>query len=98
MFVPRKISFHSHYSGYKGERWGNGLGNLNLINVPLSEAVSRKCSVKKLLLKTLQISQENTCARASKKLLHSCFPVNFAKFSRTAFLIEHLRWLMLLLF
>ena len=30
-----------------------------------------------------------------KRLWHSCFPVNFAKFIRTPFLIEHLRWLLL---
>ena len=29
-----------------------------------------------------------------KKLWHRCFPVNFVKFSRTPFLIEHLRWLL----
>ena len=28
-----------------------------------------------------------------KRLQHSCFSVNFAKFLRTAFFIEHLRWL-----
>ena len=26
---------------------------------------------------------------------HRCLPVNFAKFSRTPFFIEHLRWLLL---
>ena len=30
-----------------------------------------------------------------KRLWHRCFPVNFAKFSKTAFLTEHLRWLLL---
>ena len=30
-----------------------------------------------------------------KRLWHRCFPVNFAKFLRTAFLPEHLRWLLL---
>ena len=30
-----------------------------------------------------------------KRLWHSCFPVNFAKFLRTPFLTEHLRWLLL---
>ena len=30
-----------------------------------------------------------------KSLWHRCFPVNFAKFQRTHFLIEHLRWLLL---
>ena len=31
-----------------------------------------------------------------KRLWHRCFPVNFAKFLRTSFSIEHLRWLLLL--
>ena len=67
-----------------------------------SEAVARRCSVKKVFLEISQNSQENTCARASfletllnKKLWHRCFPVNFAKFLRTPFLTEHLRWLLL---
>ena len=29
-----------------------------------------------------------------KRLSHRCFPVNFAKFLRTPFLKEHLRWLL----
>ena len=52
---------------------------------------------KKGFLKISQNSQENTCARISvlikvsvlkKRLCHRCFPVNFAKFLRTPFLIE----------
>ena len=30
-----------------------------------------------------------------KRLCYVCFPVNFAKFLRTRFLAEHLRWLLL---
>ena len=30
-----------------------------------------------------------------KSLWHKCFPVNFAKFLRTLFFTEHLRWLLL---
>ena len=30
-----------------------------------------------------------------KRPLHRCFPMKFAKFSRTPFLKEHLRWLLL---
>ena len=30
-----------------------------------------------------------------ERLQHRCFPVNFAKFSRTPFFLEHLRWLLL---
>ena len=62
------------------------------------EAVVRRCPVKKLFLRISQNSQENTCARVSflikKRLRHRCFPVNFAKFPRTPFIIEHLWWLL----
>ena len=34
----------------------------------------------------------------NKRLWHRCFPVNFAKFLSTPFFIEHLWWLLLLLF
>ena len=30
-----------------------------------------------------------------ERLWHRCFPVNFAKFPRTPFFTEHLRWLFL---
>ena len=30
-----------------------------------------------------------------KRIWHRCFPVNFEKFLRTSFFIEHLRWLLL---
>ena len=32
-----------------------------------------------------------------KRLWHRCFSVNFAKFLRTPFLTEHLRWLLLII-
>ena len=68
------------------------------------EAVVQRCSVKKVLLKMSQNTQESTCARVSfliklqpsgLKLWNRCFPVNFVKFLRTPFFIEHLRWLLL---
>ena len=78
------------------------------VNTFFSEAVVQKCSVKKVFLEIFQNSQENTCARVSfliklqacvtllkKRLWHRCFPVNFAKFLRTPFFTEHLRWLLL---
>ena len=72
----------------------------------MADAVVQRCSVKKLFLKLSQNSQENTCARLQawglrtatllkKRLLHRCFPVNFAKFLRTTFPTVHLRWLLL---
>ena len=74
-----------------------------------AEAVVRKCSVKKVLLEISPDSQENTCVKvffnkvadlrpatlSKKRLWHRCFPVNFAKFLRIPFLIEHLWWLLL---
>ena len=69
----------------------------------------RRCSVKKVFLRIPQTSQENTCARVSfliklkalhatllkETLRHRCFPVNFSKFLRTFFFLEHLHWLLL---
>ena len=48
--------------------------------------------MKKVFLKILQNSQENSCARVSghpatllkKRLWHRCFPVNFAKIIKTS--------------
>ena len=62
---------------------------------------------KKMFLQNLQISQENICTRVpffiklqawpatllKKDLWHRCFAVKFAKFLRTPFFTEHLRWL-----
>ena len=70
------------------------------------EAVVQRCSVKKVFLEISRNSQENTCARVSllqaapaallkKRLWHSCFPVNSAKFLRTPLFTEHLWWLLL---
>ena len=83
-----------------------GIDKLSNFKLYVTEAFAQRCSVKKLFLEISQNSQENTCARASfliklqapatllKKRLW-CFPVNFAKFLRTHFLAEHLRWLFL---
>ena len=64
------------------------------------EAVARRCSVKTVLLRISQNSQENTCDRVyfliklQKENLTQVFFVNFAKFSRTAFFKKHLWWLL----
>ena len=66
--------------------------NLNSMSTQLdSEAVTQRCSRKRVFLEISQNSQENTCARVSfltKGLWHKCLPVNFAKFLRTPFLTE----------
>ena len=67
----------------------------------------QRCSIKQVFLEISQNSQENICTRASfliklqvcnfirKRLWHRCFPVNFVRFLRTPFFIEHLWWLLI---
>ena len=81
-----------------------------MVCLVLLEAVVQRCSVKKVFLEISQNSQESTWARVSflkkitslrpatlskKRLWHRCFPVNFVKFLRIPFYIEHLLWLLL---
>ena len=68
--------------------------------IEITEAVSRKVSVKKVCLKILQNSQENTYVRVFRvsletKFWRRCFALSFTKFLRTPFLTEHLSWLLL---
>ena len=42
-----------------------------------------------------KVADLRSAALLKKRLWHRCFPVNFEKFLRTAFIIEHLRWLLL---
>ena len=82
----------------------------SIIELVQPEAVMLRCSLINVFLKISQNSQGNTCARVSflitlqvlplqhylkKRLWHRCFPVSFANFLRTPFLIEHLWWLLL---
>ena len=70
---------------------------------PLFRSSCPEVFCKKGVLRNLQISLENTWASlffnkvAGLRLWYRCFPVNFAKFLRTPFLIEHLLWLLLLI-
>ena len=66
-------------------------GKLFLCNV--SKQFVQRCSVKQVFLEISQNSQENTCARLFFNKI-AClrprwFPVNFVKFTRTPFYIEH---------
>ena len=49
----------------------------------------------KHLCQSLFFNKVRPATLLKKRLWHRCFPVNFAKFSRTHFFIEHLRWLLL---
>ena len=62
------------------------------------EAVVQKCSVKKVFLKILQNSQENTCVRVpflikfiKKETLVQMFSCEFSEIFKNTFFIEHLR-------
>ena len=55
---------------------------------------AQRCSVKKVFCNKVEAW---ACNFIKKRLWHRCFPVNFAKFRRTPFLTEHLRWLLLTL-
>ena len=70
----------------------------SIIPLEVSEAAVCRCSSKQMILKIPQYSQENTCVGMSfskialkffikKRLQHRYFPVNIAKFLRTAFVI-----------
>ena len=68
-------------------------------------SVAQWCFAKKVFLEILYLCQSlffnkvaglRPAALLKKRLWHRCFPVNFAKFLRTPFLTEHLRWLFLL--
>ena len=66
------------------------------------EAVVQRCSVKKGVLRNFtKFKGKHLCQSlffnkvTGLRLWHKCFPVNFVKFLRIPFLIEHLRWLLL---
>ena len=76
--------------------WGCNKGTLAWNGVKANSSypdrtkiVIQRCSVKKVILKHSQNSQENTLASISllikKRLWHRCFPVNFVKFLRVPF-------------
>ena len=61
-----------------------------------SETVARRCPIKKVFLEILQHSQESAQGVCTEFAQTQIFPVNLAKFLRTPFLTENLRWLLLL--
>ena len=110
--VLHKFNLHFMFSQYCSVRKSH-CPNIPIfvytIIVLYTEAVVRRCSVKKVFLEMSQNSQENTCARVAflillqaevcnfikKETLAEVFSVNFVKFLRILFLIEHLWWLLL---
>ena len=87
------------------------ISNNEKAKISLALNRSSRCSVKKVFLEIPQNLQENTSATVfflnkvtglrpvtllKKRLWHMCFLVNFEKFIRTPFSIEHPRWLPLI--
>ena len=62
---------------------------IKLFDLYFSEAAVQRYSVKTVFLGL------RPATLLKRKLQHSCFPVNFAKFLRTPFFKEHLWWLLL---
>ena len=71
----------------------NLCGEPALGSVRTSRSSHRRCSVRKVVLRNFAGLRPATLLK--KRLWYRCFPVNFAKFLRTPFLTEHLRWLLL---
>ena len=67
----------------------------------LIEAVTRRCSMKKVFLNLAKFSEKYLCQSLlfnkveSLRLQHRSFPVNIATSLRKVFFIESLRWLLL---
>ena len=89
----------------------NPFNYVSWIKKEQAEAVVQRCSVKKGVLRNLvKFTGKHLCQNLfsskvtglrpatllKKGLWHGCFPVNFAKFLRTLFFIEHLLWWLLL--
>ena len=84
--------------------------NKNKIHWRIVKAVAQRCSVRKGVLRNFakftgkrlcqsfffnKVSGLRPATSLKKRLWYRCFPVNYAKFLRTPFLTEHLRWLLL---
>ena len=71
----------------------------NIWCTPVGKVVVWRCSVEKVFFEISQSSQENTLCQSlffSKFLLKKrLWHMKFAKFLRTLFFTEHLRWLLL---
>ena len=64
----------------------------NFIKGTLTQVFS--CEIQKIFKNTLIQNSSSGCF-CQKRLQHKCLTVKFAKFLRTSFFTEHLRWLLL---
>ena len=80
-----KMSFLRNFTKFTGKHYDTadrGSGK--------KDSIVQRCSLKKVFLKISENSQENNfrprpATLLKKRLWHSCFPVNFAKFSKHLF-------------
>ena len=56
------------------------------------EVICKKCVLRNFT--KFKVAGLSPATLLRKRLWHRCFPVNFAKFIRTPFVTEHLRWLL----
>ena len=103
------INCQNHCLRFSTLEFSRFLGNIKQKKQEMSEAVVRRCSVKKGVLRNFEkFTGKHPCQSLffnkvaglpptllKKRLWYGCFPVNFAKFPRTRFLAEHL-WRLLL--
>ena len=100
IFLER-CPFRSSHRGCSAKKsvlknFANSTGKHLVLESLLTEAATGGVLWKKVILKILEISQENTCVGVfliksvknfvKKRLQHSCSPVKFAKFLRTPIL------------
>ena len=84
------LSSSSAVSGSAKYRSDNNLVKSPLHPKPYTEAAICRCSVKKIFLKILQNSQENTCGRVNfikKETLAQVFSCEFCKIFKNTFFL-----------
>ena len=67
------------------------------VSLEISQNSQENTCASEFFLIKLQVLGLRSATLLKRTLWHRCFPVNFAKFLRTPFLTEHLRWLLLVL-
>ena len=87
-YIKKKVVHRIFYYIFNRTNWRFNNAKVHISSetflLPNIEAVAQTCPVKK-----------GRATLLKKRLLHRCFPVNFAEFLRTPFFTEYLWWLLL---
>ena len=89
------------YFIYSGCMWRNVCTTCNSVIFTQSRRSRSQMFFKISVLKNFAILLEPlfvTCSFIKKRLQHRCFTLDIAKFLRTASFIEHLQWLLLMVY